>query len=131
MVLRLMMWLDCSYCGKDFQDNKRRIYCDDCIAKHKKEPLPKSSTTMRMIRNRNFLKTYKVDKKCEFCGYNKHPGILEFHHKDKNDKTDEVSRLTKSLKSIYTIKKEIEKCILICPNCHRELHLLERTNEPR
>lgn len=131
MVLRLMMWLDCSYCGKDFQDNKRRIYCDDCIARHKKEPLPKSSTTMRMIRNRQFVTNYKKDKECDNCGYNKYPEILDFHHKNKSEKVGTINRLMKGLKSIYMIQKEIEKCLLICPNCHRELHLLEQKNEQR
>ena len=131
MPLRLMMWLDWHYCGKDFQDKIKRLYCDDCIVKHKKEPLPKSSTRMRMIRNKEFVKNYKKDKKCRGCGYNKHPSILDFHHLNRNEKVDTINSLMKGLHPIYLIKKEIGKCILICPNCHREMHLLEDNNEFR
>jgi hypothetical protein len=68
---------------------------------------------------------YKKDKKCEICGYNKFTKILEFHHKVKNKKSANVSNLMKTLKNLETIKKEIQKCFLLCPNCHRELHLKE------
>ena len=121
-----MMWQDCKYCGEDFQDIRRRVYCDTCTARHKKYPLPKNSSTMRMIRNREFIKNQKMNKNCLRCGYNQHPEIIEFHHKNKSEKVAGVCELAKSLKSIYIIKKEIEKCDLICPNCHREEHLLEK-----
>jgi Zn finger protein HypA/HybF involved in hydrogenase expression len=119
------IWFDCKYCGVDFQASKRKLYCDDCITKHIKTPLPSSSTRMRMIRNREFITNHKKGKKCEICSYNKNPEILDFHHKNKGEKSKGVNYLMKTLKSIYTIKKEIEKCILVCPNCHRELHLKE------
>ena len=78
-----------------------------------------------MIRNREFIKEYKKDKKCEVCGYNKFPRILSFHHKNRVKKDKGVNFLMKSLKNLDVIKKEIDKCILLCPNCHNELHLKE------
>ena len=126
MVLRLTMWQDCKYCGVDFQDIKKRKYCDNCLVKSKEKPFSKSSSTMRMIRNREFIRNYKKDKKCVYCGYKNYPEILDFHHINKLEKLEGVSQLMKSLKSIYIIQKEIEKCKLLCPNCHREEHLLEK-----
>jgi len=81
-----------------------------------------------MIRNREFIWDYKKDKKCEICGYNKHTEILVFHHRNKEEKNEGVSVLMKTLKNLEIVKKEIDKCIILCPNCHRELHLKERQN---
>lgn len=85
-----------------------------------------NSSTTRMIRNREFIKNYKKDKKCEFCNYNKFTEILEFHHRNKKEKNKTINTLMKSLKNLRTIETEIEKCFLLCPNCHRELHFKEK-----
>lgn len=57
--------------------------------------------------------------KCQRCGYDKYIGALDFHHKD--EKTFGISRrgLTRSL---TRLREEIKKCILVCANCHREIH---------
>jgi len=58
--------------------------------------------------------------KCMKCSYNKCLGILEFHHiKEKSFKMNEKIGNRCSLESL---KKEADKCMLLCPNCHRELH---------
>lgn len=57
---------------------------------------------------------------CVHCGYNKSRAALDFHHLDSTKKDFTIAaRLTSSLK---TLAKEIKKCILLCANCHRELH---------
>jgi 5-methylcytosine-specific restriction endonuclease McrA len=58
--------------------------------------------------------------KCSICGYDKCIDALEFHHLSK-DKEFSISKdgLTRSWKRV---KKEIQKCILLCANCHREVH---------
>ena len=56
---------------------------------------------------------------CEKCGYNKCIEALEFHHIDESTKEFAVSGSTKSLERQ---KKEADKCIMLCANCHRELH---------
>jgi DNA-directed RNA polymerase subunit M/transcription elongation factor TFIIS len=61
------------------------------------------------------------DKKrgCEICGYNKFIGALDYHHV-RGDKVFELS--SNSSRSIKAIQDEIDKCMLVCANCHRELH---------
>jgi hypothetical protein len=54
-----------------------------------------------------------------FMRYKEHPEILQFHH-NQEDKSFNISDFKSH--SIKTIKKEIAKCILICPNCHFYLH---------
>lgn len=60
------------------------------------------------------------DSKCCVCDYNKIPGALEFHHINPEDKEFRISRmLTRSFKETV---KELKKCVLVCANCHREIH---------
>jgi predicted HNH restriction endonuclease len=59
--------------------------------------------------------------KCCFCGYKKFGGALEFHHVDENKKDFGIS-LKGLTRSWAKIKNEIDKCVLVCANCHRELH---------
>jgi hypothetical protein len=69
---------------------------------------------------REMAREYKGGK-CEKCGYSKCPRALSFHHLDPSKKDFGLSErgLTRSWEKI---KKEIEKCILLCANCHMELH---------
>ena len=79
---------------------------------------------MAVARRRKQLKQkaliYKGSKCC-ICGYNKYEGALEFHHlePDKKDFSLSVRGLTRSWERIVV---ELDKCILVCANCHRELH---------
>ncbi len=58
--------------------------------------------------------------KCSRCGYDRCLGALEFHHTDgRKDFSISQDGLTRSW---ARIEKEIEKCVLMCANCHREEH---------
>ena len=121
--------MKCKECKKIFEEEYvGKLYCNSCLDKRMKSGSSKSST-LRMLRNREFVRSIKKDKKCEICGYNKYPEILVFHHKDKRNKFGGVSYLMKTLRHPDIIEAEIEKCILICPNCHHELHFLEYKNK--
>ncbi len=63
--------------------------------------------------------------KCMKCGYNKYPEVLEFHHKNPKEKEFGISR-SGHCRSWERVKKEIEKCNLLCANCHREIHIEQR-----
>lgn len=59
--------------------------------------------------------------KCQICGYNKCNGALEFHHISSSLKEFQVSK--NGLKKFDdSIKCEIDKCMILCSNCHKELH---------
>ena len=58
--------------------------------------------------------------KCQVCGYDKYFGALEFHHIDPSTKDCNWDKLR--LKSWKDIKQELDKCICVCANCHREIH---------
>ena len=52
----------------------------------------------------------------------KHMAVLDFHHLDDNEKYDSVSVMVNDMVPKKKILKEIEKCIVLCSNCHRKLH---------
>ena len=75
-------------------------------------------------KRRKELKRKAVDKlggKCEICSYNKSIDALHFHHRDPKKKSFGLSQrgLTRSWEKV---KQELRKCVLICANCHAEIH---------
>jgi hypothetical protein len=59
--------------------------------------------------------------KCQLCGYDKCIAALEFHHKDFNKKEFTLSSKGKTY-GLKKLKEEVDKCDLLCSNCHRETH---------
>lgn len=59
--------------------------------------------------------------KCIVCNYNKYSGALEFHHLDPSKKDFSISHL-RSYRFSDLVKQELDKCVLLCANCHREVH---------
>jgi 5-methylcytosine-specific restriction endonuclease McrA len=57
--------------------------------------------------------------KCCVCGYDKCVGALQFHHKNPNEKDFTISGKTLSFDRL---KNEVDKCMLVCSNCHAEIH---------
>lgn len=75
-------------------------------------------------RKRKNLKKDLVDYKggrCEKCGYSKCVAAMDFHHKDPKQKDFALSS-NGHTKSWEKLKKEADKCLLVCSNCHREIH---------
>lgn len=58
--------------------------------------------------------------KCIVCNYNKCSQSLVFHHIDPNEKDFGIA--SNKTRSWEKIKKELDKCVLLCHNCHNEVH---------
>jgi len=63
---------------------------------------------------------YRALRGCSKCGYNKCTRALEYHHLGSKD--GNVSRMISQGCGVKRIKEEIRKCVVLCANCHRELH---------
>lgn len=57
--------------------------------------------------------------KCVQCGYSKCLAALSFHHRDRNTKMFHLSQSQKT--SLASVKEELDKCDLLCMNCHMEI----------
>jgi predicted HNH restriction endonuclease len=102
----------CRICNDDNPDNFYGAKKTEC----------KSCFNRRSIERRQSHKKRAVELlggKCSICGYNKYIGALEFHH---TDPTKKDMTIAGSGKKWETIKEEVEKCMLLCANCHREMH---------
>jgi len=91
------------------KDGRLYSYCIECSAKQKLE---------RTQKIKQLCVDYKGGK-CQSCGYDKYIGALEFHHIDRNDKLFEIS--SKLIGNLDGLKPELDKCVLVCNRCHREI----------
>ena len=77
---------------------------------------------------RGLKRKYEIIKsrggKCEICGYDKCEGALQFHHLNPQEKEFTISQvnLNEGEFSFENLLKEVDKCQLLCANCHAEQH---------
>lgn len=99
------------------------LLCANCHQEHHFNE--RSSIDNRQISKRVYL-SYK-NNCCEECGYNKCQASLTFHHLDPSEKEITLGSLSERINSLEDlsclIKKELDKCSLLCRNCHREKHI--------
>lgn len=102
---------------KDFYTKNKKYshaWCKSCLNKQ----------TIKWQQERKIEAINYKGGKCIKCGYNKYAGALDFHHLDPSKKDYSISRRKNC--TLDTIKPELDKCILLCRNCHAELHFEER-----
>ena len=97
----------CIKCGKKFTQKSRNLECSTCRSKKR--------------RNKRKIELVKYKGgKCEFCKFDKYYAALCFHHKDQKEKDFELGDSCRF--SFEKLKKEVDKCQLLCANCHQGLH---------
>jgi len=126
----------CCHCknvkpSEDFHKNKhhkdglssickdcQHIYVNNHYKNNKQYYIDKANKTTN--NTRKWFKKYKNGLSCSNCKIN-HPAVLDFHH-IADDKEYVVSQMIAHGKSKIKILEEIQKCIVLCANCHRILH---------
>lgn len=104
---------------------KQKIARKKALKKWNKKNYAKNKEKIIEI-NRELAKKHKKELvyykggKCEKCAYNKYIGALDFHHKDPKEKSFTIA--SKLLCNMEMLKYEVDKCLLLCANCHREKH---------
>jgi hypothetical protein len=114
----------CKYCHEEQPDEAfdvcrvvkgkayRRLKCKNC---------KRIYNNQRRAKLRAWLIGYKKMLVCERCGFADFRA-LEFHHKGHDEKASNVADMVRSVFSIKSVKQEIDKCIILCSNCHRIEH---------
>jgi 5-methylcytosine-specific restriction endonuclease McrA len=79
---------------------------------------------MAVARRRKILKEKAIQYKggkCVICGYKKSKNTLTFHHINPKEKSFGLS--SRGITRAWSkVQKELDKCILLCANCHAEVH---------
>ena len=97
-----------------------RKVCYECVPSN----LTKSERgKIERIIIHNIINKEKIERGCDICGYNKCPTALEWHHTgdDKNFNPSDILRKG-TIACLEHYKEETKQCILVCANCHREIH---------
>ena len=141
---KIMETKQCSKCKRELTiDNfrwrnkaqgKLHSQCKDCEkerdkihyleSKARREAV-KTTANSQKENNLNIVEQYK-ECGCQKCGENR-KYLLEFHHIDPKTKVNTIAHMIKS-SSQDSLLKEIKKCVILCANCHREFHYLEKIN---
>jgi hypothetical protein len=95
----------CKQCGKPLPSRRRNI-CNTCHVNKYRQNVKRK------------LVEYKGGK-CKICGYNRCIRNLTFHHIDQNEKEFQIGGQSRSFDKL---KKEVDKCVLLCCICHGEVH---------
>lgn len=93
---------------------KMRKWYDTFKERHGIDPV----THMRHRRRSWFMAFFNG---CQLCEYSKTIRNLAFHHVDPETKEYQIT-LDKFTRSLSSLLKEVKKCILVCHNCHGEIH---------
>ncbi len=103
---------NCLSCLKDFIFRRHKAMtidlCSACVSKKRRREIKLKAVE------------YKGGK-CQKCGYNKCLGAMDFHHLNPIEKEFTISGNAGKWENI---KKELDKCELVCKNCHAEIHYL-------
>lgn len=117
----------CKKCGKelpisDFDEGRHQ--CKECRREyrrqHRKEKpeIHRAQQTRRQKRVKDWL--YDMKKPCIICGESELV-CIDFHHKDPNEKEFTIGK--HQSRSKEWLIKEINKCVCLCSNCHRKVHV--------
>ena len=123
----------CKECGKEWlirEDRENSSYCRDCLFKgHRNGMFGKISWNkgQKTYDRNSFKKLRKKEcvalfgNKCALCGAENLPiACYSFHHIDPNTKQHQISKIL--LWNWVTLKNELLKCVMLCSNCHKQVH---------
>ncbi len=110
------------YKDKEKRTEYAREYGASWYQGHKEKVMERKRQRQREMLD--WFRRYKSTLICVDCGI-KHPAVLCFHHRNPKNKdftiSDDISRVT----SIKRLRNEIEKCDVVCMNCHAKRHWKE------
>ena len=112
----------CEICSEKFETkSSSRIYCYKCSVESTRSNNETRKHQKTVLRNSMKKQAVKLlGGKCSICGYKNCLEALEFHHP--NPKIKEFKLGSGNTMSWKEYKKEALKCILVCSNCHKEIH---------
>lgn len=125
----------CSICNKNpvrVSGKRYQSYCEDCNKQYQRKYYNNEKVRYngnrksRLVDLKAFVDSTKFEKPCADCGYNYPSFVMDYDHRDPSKKIYSISSMRSRRFSVENIQKEIDKCDLVCANCHRvRTHKLE------
>jgi predicted nucleic acid-binding Zn ribbon protein len=109
---------NCIVCGKSLHGRQTK-FCSP-VCKNKDLQSYEAQKRRGLARKLDLIKN--AGGRCSICGYDKNLAALVFHHTASSDKDFKLDMRSLSNRRLDPVLEEINKCILVCANCHAELH---------
>jgi len=109
---------NCIVCGRPLRGRQTKFYSSAC--KNKDLQSYEAQKRRGLARKLDFIK--HAGGCCSICGYAKNLAALVFHHADSSEKDFKLDMRSLSNRKLDPILEEIDKYVLVCANCHAELH---------
>ncbi len=110
------------YKDKDKRAEYQKEYGRSWYERHKDQVIERKKQRQQEIWN--WFRRYKSTLRCMDCGIS-HPAVLQFHHRDRAEKSFTISSVVSRATSVKQITREIKKCDVVCVNCHAKRHWRE------
>lgn len=110
----------CLVCGKTLAGKQTKFCSKSC--KNSGGGANNYSLQQERAWKRKKVLVEKLGGACQICGYSRNLAALEFHHVDPSGKSMNLDSRSLSNSSMVRILAELNKCVLLCANCHREVH---------
>jgi predicted nucleic acid-binding Zn ribbon protein len=114
--------IECIVCSVKLQGRQKKYCSNSC--KYRSNNVKNQNYQAQQVRGftrRKFL-IEKSGGCCSSCGYNANLAALCFHHINENTKSFQIDLRNCSNRSLESLYLEVDKCILLCANCHTEIH---------
>lgn len=113
--------MTCLNCGKELTGKQKKFCCKKCKDEYFNKNVRADYSRVKARVIKWYLVSVKGGK-CERCGYNTNLSALSFHHINPETKEFEIDARSCANRSIESLLEEVNKCQLLCCNCHAELH---------
>lgn len=116
---------NCVICDNKLSQTQVKYCSSSCKQKahYNKHVKNNPNTSYSQFKRADIRKKMFIDELgggCSTCGYNKNYSALQFHHL--HNKSFSLDSRTIGNSSLVRLREELSKCILLCANCHLELH---------
>lgn len=118
---------NCETCGIELKGKQKKFCSNKCKCKSSNHKYQSYTSQQERAKRRKTKLIMMKGGKCSLCGYNKNYAALVFHHSDPSLKSFELDGRALSNHSWEIILIEASKCILLCQNCHQEIHHPDHT----
>lgn len=113
---------NCMMCNTPLSGAQRKWCSTKCKYKHSNTKHQDYASQKRRALRRRLALVQAAGGCCTICGYNTNLAALAFHHTNPIEKLFQLDARNCSNRTWESLQQEVNKCQLVCTNCHEEIH---------